>query len=135
MCPRLARDITASVIPPNAPLVHAWMPALAGSQPRAATTKAKATHIELAEGGRKASGIFSGEPVAREARNDATADEHDQEDRPGNPDTYPDVGRAVQVRLDVEGRVASKQDGEDGQHFEVRPVAPRDDLTRHRRQY
>ena len=41
VCPRLARDITASVIPPNAPPVHAWIPALAGSQPmEAAPTRA-----------------------------------------------------------------------------------------------
>ena len=75
------------------------------------------------------------QPVAREARDDASADHCDQHDDESNSSACRDLGDALDVRLDVKGEVGDGEQAKHGHHHEVAPILAGDDLARHGRHH
>ena len=76
-------------------------------------------------------GILARQPVAREARHDAPADQRDQhhDDREAEADAV--FGRAGEMRFEMEARCCPAASSDDQRYdLQIAPVAARDDLAR-----
>ena len=89
-------------------------------------------HVEPAERHRQAAGIFAHQPVAGKARDDAAADQRDQQHDDGDADPDPGLRGAVEMRLEVKRDIAGEQQQNQHHHIEIFPVAPGQDLARRR---
>ena len=81
------------------------------------------------EGSRQAPRIFPNQPVAREGRNNATADQHDQRDSGSQPQAPAGIGDSIKLRLDVKEAVSEEKDGDRHENLEIAPVPAGDDLA------
>src|SRR5665213_2250243 len=70
------------------------------------TTKPDHDHIESTERNRQAAGVLARKPIAREARYEATTDDHDQQKDSGDTNPNAVVSRAAQMRLCVKTGIA-----------------------------
>ena len=89
----------------------------------------EAEAVEAAEGRREPRGGALDEPVAGEARDDAAADEGDEEDDDGDAEAAADVRRACSHGLGVEDEVGGEEERGRRDDHEVAPVAAGGDLA------
>ncbi|MGY4379286.1 hypothetical protein ACVWZ3_006925 [Bradyrhizobium sp. i1.3.6] len=88
--------------------------------------------VEAPERHRQAAGIELDQPVAGEARDDAAADQRDQQHDHADADADADIGRALEVRFEMEGDVTGEQHQHEHHHRQIAPIAARDDFARGR---
>ena len=79
---------------------------------------------------RQTAGILLDQPIAGKTRDDAPADQRDQQHDHGNADTDADIGGAVEMRFEVKRDVAGQQHHHQRDDVEILPVAARCDLAR-----
>ena len=87
-------------------------------------------HVETSEGAWHTPGLLTREPVAREARHDATANERNQQDDGGNARSHRKIGAASEMRFEMKGDIARGENADDRDDFQIAPVFSRHDFAR-----
>lgn len=100
--------------------------------PRDQRQRARSDHsaVKTSERHRQATGVELDQPVAGEARNDAAADQRDQQHHHTDAEADADIGRARVMGFEMEADIAGEQHEHQHHHRQIAPIAARDDLAR-----
>ena len=81
---------------------------------------------------RRLAGLRPRQPIARETRNDAAADERDERQERCNADAVAELGRLRETHgVQMHEKIADEEQRQGGEHRQVAPVAAGQDLARH----